>query len=85
MPETTTTTEISDWLVGRIEFYGRVAPGSFTLDSPLEDLGLDSIYAMALLADIEDTYRVPLEPTAFEELTTLRQLSDGIAARLPVS
>jgi acyl carrier protein len=84
MPPTTTTTEISDWIVGRIQFYGRVPADSFTVDSPLEDLGLDSIYAMALLSDIEDTYNVPLEPVIFQEVGSIRQLADGIATRLPV-
>lgn len=85
MTDITTTTEIAEWMMGRIDFYGQVVEGSFDIDSSLEDLGLDSIYAMALLADIEDQYGVVLEPAVFQELTSIRQLSDAVAARLAAS
>jgi acyl carrier protein len=74
--------ELATWLTGRIDFYGQVAPGSYTLDTPLAELGLDSIYAMSLCADIEDTYGLPLDPTVFEEYPTLRELSHGLVSRI---
>lgn len=82
MTTTTTVDELSEWLVGRIEFYGRVPAGSFTVDTELTELGLDSIYAMSLCADIEDTYGVPLDPSVFEHWTTLRELAEGVVGRM---
>lgn len=82
MTSSPTADDIATWVTGRIEFYGRVAPGSFTIDTPLAELGLDSIYAMSLCADIEDTYGLPLDPSIFEEHPTIRELSEGVVSRL---
>lgn len=82
MATTTTSANISDWIVGRIVFYGKVAEGSFTVETPHSDVGLDSIYALSLCADIEDTYGIEVEPEIFEEFPTIQQLADGLAARL---
>jgi acyl carrier protein len=81
--DTITSTDISDWIVGRIEFYGRVEAGSFDVDTPLTELGLDSIYALSLCADIEDTYGLPIDPMMFEDYPTIRALADALAERLP--
>lgn len=85
MATITTSTEIADWIVGRIVFYGKVAEDSFTVDTPLSDVGLDSIYALSLCADIEDTYGLEVEPDIYEEFPTIRLLADGLAARLHAS
>jgi acyl carrier protein len=74
--------DISAWIVDRIVFYGKVAAGSFDLDTPLTDLGLDSIYALSLCADIEDVYGLEVDPAIFDELPSIRLLADGISARL---
>jgi acyl carrier protein len=85
MDTITTSTEISDWIVGRIVFYGKVSEDSFDIDTPLTDVGLDSIYALSLCADIEDTYGVEVEPSIYEEFPSIRLLADGLAAQLPAS
>lgn len=82
MTDTATTTEIADWIVERIDFYGNIPSETFTVDSPIEELGLDSIYAMALLADIEDRWGVALEVSVFEDLASIRALADIVAGRL---
>ncbi len=89
MSDTTTTvsteaaeSDVALWLVDRIRFYNQVDPATITLEAPLTDLGLDSIYVMTLCGDIEDTYGLTIDPTFFADFTTLEELADGLAARV---
>ncbi len=85
MMSVSVASDVSAWIADRIVFYGKVAAGSFDVDTPLSDLGLDSIYALSLCADIEDVYGLEVEPAIFEELPTIRLLADGISSRLGTS
>lgn len=71
--------QMADWLIGRIRFYDQVDADEITLDAPLSELGLDSIYVMTLCGDIEDAYGVPIDPTFFADYSTLRALAAGLA------
>ena len=81
MPAQLTTTEIEQWLVSRVVTYGKVAPESFPVDTPLAELGLDSVYALTLCGDIEDAYDLEVDPTIVWDHPTIRELADGIAQR----
>ena len=70
------------WLIDRITFYDQVDAEEVTLDAPLAELGLDSIYVMTLCGDIEDTYGVAIDPTFFADFATLGALADGLTARV---
>lgn len=76
---------MADWLIGRITFYDQVDAAEVTLDAPLTELGLDSIYVMTLCGDIEDEYGVAIDPTFFADFTTLGDLAEGLAARVATS
>jgi acyl carrier protein len=90
MTESTTsapTTEaavspMAAWLIDRITFYDQVDPATITVDAPLAELGLDSIYVLTLCGDIEDAYGVAIDPTFFADYQTLGDLADGLAARV---
>jgi len=84
-PESTQVTAESPmaaWLIDRITFYDQVDAPAVTLDAPLTELGLDSIYVMTLCGDIEDAYGVAIDPTFFADFSTLGELADGLAARV---
>lgn len=71
---------VEQWLTGRVVAYGKVAPDSFTPDTPLSELGLDSVYALTLCGDIEDEYQLDVDPTIVWDYPTIRELAGGISA-----
>jgi len=81
-PSGTADSPTAQWLVDRITFYDQVEAAAISLDAPLTELGLDSIYAMTLCGDIEDTYGLEIDPTFLAEFATLRELAAGLDARL---
>ena len=83
-PATAATSEspMARWLIDRITFYDQVDAADVTLDAPLAELGLDSIYVLTLCGDIEDAYSVAIDPTFFADFATLRELADGLAAHI---
>lgn len=82
-PSTATDpTPTAAWLVERIAFYGQTDPAALTPDTPLTELGLDSVYSLTLCGDIEDTFGLPMEVTSLAEYATLRELADGVDERL---
>jgi len=78
----TSESAIAQWLIGRIRFYGQVEDEAVTLDAPLTELGLDSIYVMTLCGDIEDTYEISADPTLFAGLETLGDVAGEVSARV---
>ena len=70
--------EIQTWLTSRIIAYGELAPDSFTIDTPLDELGFNSVYALTLCGDIEDAYSVDVEPTIVWDHPTIRELSAAL-------
>lgn len=73
---------IARWLIDRIRFYDQVDPASISIDARLSELALDSIYAMVLCGDIEDTYDISVDPTLFANLKTLGDVASELSARV---
>jgi len=44
----------------------KLEPASLTLDSPLEDLGIDSLGIAELLFNVEDEFKITLPPEAVD-------------------
>ncbi|HEY9307058.1 MAG TPA: acyl carrier protein [Microbacterium sp.] len=82
MPAQLTATEIEQWLVGRVVAYGKMQPDDFTVDTPLAELGLDSVYALTLCGDIEDEFELEVDPTIVWDHPTIRELAEGIRQRV---
>jgi acyl carrier protein len=78
----TAESELGQWLVERIRFYNQVDPATVTLDAPLAELGLDSIYVLTLCGDIEDTYDTDIDPTFFADHDTLGQVARALSERI---
>ncbi|MGC5225268.1 acyl carrier protein [Micromonospora sp. DT81.3] len=72
-------TQIEQWLTGRVIAYGKVTADKFTVDTPLSELGLDSVYALTLCGDIEDEFELEVDPTIVWDYPTIRELAGGIA------
>ncbi|MCS5735605.1 acyl carrier protein [Herbiconiux daphne] len=82
-PQTESTPQSTgDWLIERIRLYNQVDAEEVTLDAPLTELGLDSIYVMTLCGDIEDTYGLSIDPTFFAEFETLGQVATALDERI---
>ena len=74
--------EVGAWLIDRIRFYDQVDAADVTLDAPVADLGLDSIYVMTLCGDIEDAYDVTIDPDFFADFATLGEVAGALTARI---
>jgi acyl carrier protein len=78
----TSAAAIAEWLIDRIRFYGQVDDQAISVDAPLTDLRLDSIYAMTLCGDIEDTYDISVDPSFLADMNTLGDISRELSARV---
>ncbi|MDS1270909.1 acyl carrier protein [Lipingzhangella sp. LS1_29] len=76
------TLQMQEWLVKRISEYLELVPDQLDVDAPLADLGLDSVYALALCGDIESEFGVPVEPTLAWDYPTVAELATGVLAEL---
>ncbi|WP_033820005.1 acyl carrier protein [Kitasatospora sp. MBT63] len=66
MPETTIDTSaeaIAEWLTGRVAYYLDRPVTELQPDVKLVEYGLDSVYGMSLITEIEDRFDLELEST----------------------
>lgn len=82
MTTTITTTDISSWIVGRILAYGKVAAEDLTTQTPIADIGLDSVFALTLCGDIEDEYGIDVDPSIFADAANIDELADILQPRI---
>lgn len=75
-------TEIEARLREKVAEYAEREPSSFDRDTPLVDLGLDSVYALVLCGDLEDAYGIEVEPTIVWDHPTIGQLAQAIGVRI---
>ncbi len=67
--------DIRSYLIDRVAFYLHVPVTDIELDVPVTEYGLDSVYAVALCADIEDDLQVTVEPTLLWDVDTIAALT----------
>jgi acyl carrier protein len=67
--------EISTWLRERVGYYLQLPSAEIDPDESLSESGLDSVYAFALCADIEDTLGMAVEPTLLWDVDTVSALT----------
>lgn len=70
---------LQEWLKERVAAYGDVPADGVNVDAKLTDLGLDSVYALTLCGDIEDTFNVDMDPSVIWDHDTIRALADALA------
>ncbi|MET0135542.1 MAG: acyl carrier protein [Kibdelosporangium sp.] len=77
-----TPTQVQDWLLRTIAGYLELSPAELDPERPFAEIGLDSVYALTLSADIEDTFGLEVEPTMAWDYPTAAVLAQGIHAQL---
>jgi acyl carrier protein len=71
----TSVAGITDWLTERVAFYLETEPSELRPDVKLVEYGMDSVYGMSLIAQIEDHYAVELSPTLAWDHPTIGALA----------
>lgn len=74
-PARATFEEVGSWLRARIAFYVELPASEITSNLSLSRAGLDSVYAFALCAEIEDELSVQVEPTLLWDLDTPEEVT----------
>ncbi|PYC87366.1 polyketide synthase [Streptomyces tateyamensis] len=59
----TSVAGITAWLTERVAFFLETEPDQLRPDVNLVEYGMDSVYGMSLIAQIEDRFEVELSPT----------------------
>jgi acyl carrier protein len=75
-------TDITDWLAGRVATYLDTSADQIDADLPLAEYGLDSVYALGLCGDIEDTLGVLVEPTLAWDYPTVNAMAEYLRGEL---
>jgi acyl carrier protein len=66
---------LRDWLRAQIAEYLELAAAQIADDVPLSAYGVDSVYALAILADIEERLDLALDPELIWDHPTIGALS----------
>lgn len=74
--------DIETWLCARLQSHGHLAPQEVTPDRPLAEFGLDSMTTLQLAGEIEDQYRVTLNPIVMWNYPTARHLAHYLAEQI---
>lgn len=77
-----TPVQLRQWLIERIAGYLETTPAQVDSRLPFVELGLDSVYALTLSGDIEDTFGIEVEPTMAWDHPTVAALADAIFEEL---
>jgi acyl carrier protein len=67
--------ELRDWLRTQIAEYLDLPPEEIAVDVPLSAYGVDSLYALTIIADIEDHLEIALDPELIWDYPTIEALS----------
>lgn len=73
-----TSEGIGAWLRERVSHYLEQPTETIDPNASLAIYGLDSIYAFALIAEIEDVLDLQIEPTLIWDVNTLGALTDHL-------
>ena len=55
---------------------------TITIDSSFEELGLDSLDAIELIADMEEAFNVTIPNTELQGIKSIRQAVDGLVGAM---
>ncbi len=80
--ERVTVDTLRTWLVNRIASYRDVPADEIDPAVPLAELGLDSVYALSLCGEIEDSWGMETEPTIAWDYPTIDALAAYLHAEL---
>ena len=75
-------TDLRTWLTDRVAYYVEREPHDIDPDTALAALGLDSVYTFALCGDIEDEFRLLVEPKLVWHVGTVNALAEHLSGAL---
>ncbi|OMR21944.1 polyketide synthase [Burkholderia pseudomallei] len=81
-PASAHSASIELWLIERIACYLQRAPHEIRPDTPLDEIGLDSVYALTLCGEIEEVLHLTVEPTIAWDYPTVAEIARELDARL---
>jgi acyl carrier protein len=82
MPMLDSSTDIATWLAGQLASYLDIQPEQLDMDLPLAEYGLDSVYALNLCGEIEDSLGVAVEPTLAWDYPTVNAMAGYLRGEL---
>ena len=62
----------------------REVQGELTLDTSLEERGIDSLRAISILYNIEDQFEIEIPNDAIEQIKTVGDIVDAVRAKVEV-
>lgn len=71
---TETTIDLQQWVIGRVAEYCRRATSDVDPDENFTNYGMDSVYALALVGDIEDQFGQQVPATTVWDHPTINKL-----------
>ncbi|SDD96615.1 acyl carrier protein [Actinokineospora iranica] len=74
--------DLAEWLAGRVAAYLDTTADAIDRDLPLAEYGLDSVYALSLCGDIEDTLTLVVEPTLAWDYPTVNAMAAYLRAEI---
>ena len=74
--------EFRTWLIDRIAAVLKRDPSAIDADTPLVDYGVDSLYALAIVDDIENHLGVSVEATMMWDYPSVATLTSALADQL---
>jgi acyl carrier protein len=75
-------TQFRDWLIERLAARLGREPSAIDADTPLADYGLDSLYALAIVDDIEDYLGIAVDATMMWDHPSVAALTSALATRI---
>jgi acyl carrier protein len=74
--------ELQNWVRGHLAQLVGLVPESIALDRTLADYGLDSIDAVVMAGELEDHFRIEIDPASFIRFATFEAMIAGLAVVL---
>ncbi len=77
-PAAPSAEQLRVWLAQRVAAYVQRDASEIAFDVPLAEYGLDSVYALTLVGDIEEHLGIALEPTLMWDHPTIDALTAAL-------
>jgi acyl carrier protein len=74
--------EFRHWLIERLATHLKREPAEIDADTPLADYGLDSLYALALVDDIENHLGIGIDATIMWDYPSVSALTSALASQI---
>lgn len=74
--------EFCTWLIERLAARLKREPSTIDADTPLADYGLDSLYALAIVDDIEEYLGIAMDATMMWDYPSVAMLASALAVKI---